>query len=412
LERYATSDEIRESYLVLVKVWHPDRFQEDESLKRQAGDKLAAINSAYQYLLKNQASRPKGTSATASGYGTPPAGTGSANTSYQRSPTPPQRTNARTATDIVTVAGGVLVLLLVAGAYVAKRPNKSVPAEIVDGPTYLSPENRPTTAPSDKPSTHKEDTADDRELHLVANLFGGGATSDGRTYSVALIAAYQGKIPPRTALFVQGVIVGKVGPRFISIRDEQDPQKTLLCGMTAEEFDDSSFLFQAGDRVQAYGIYALTASGIPALQDCRLASPTDHVVRPEGDHTTQAPLQAAATDAPPAPREPETDTTNDSATDTAVRRIGGNVSPPLVLFAPEPEFSEQARQQKVAGNVLVYLQVGPDGLPTHVRVLRGIGMGLDEKAVEAVRQYKFRPAMENGRPVTVEMNVEVNFQIF
>ena len=52
------------------------------------------------------------------------------------------------------------------------------------------------------------------------------------------------------------------------------------------------------------------------------------------------------------------------------------------------------------------------GLPTHVRVLRGLGMGLDEKAVEAVKQYRFRPSMENGKPVTVEMNIDVMFQIF
>ncbi len=95
-----------------------------------------------------------------------------------------------------------------------------------------------------------------------------------------------------------------------------------------------------------------------------------------------------------------------------LRRIGGGVSAPVVLFAPEPEFSEEARKAKVAGNVLVYLQVDATGHPTHVRVLKGIGLGLDEKAVEAVRQYKFKPAMENGHPVAVEMNVEVNFQIF
>jgi protein TonB len=95
-----------------------------------------------------------------------------------------------------------------------------------------------------------------------------------------------------------------------------------------------------------------------------------------------------------------------------VRRIGGGVSPPQVLFAPEPEFSEEARKAKVAGNVLVYLQVDTNGRPMNVRVLRGIGMGLDQKALEAVRQYKFKPAMENGHPVIVEMNVEVNFQIF
>ncbi len=95
-----------------------------------------------------------------------------------------------------------------------------------------------------------------------------------------------------------------------------------------------------------------------------------------------------------------------------IRKIGGGVSAPVVLFAPEPEFSEEARKAKVAGNVLVYLQVDASGHPTHVHVLRGIGLGLDEKAVEAVRQYKFKPAMENGHAVPVEMNVEVNFQIF
>jgi periplasmic protein TonB len=95
-----------------------------------------------------------------------------------------------------------------------------------------------------------------------------------------------------------------------------------------------------------------------------------------------------------------------------IRRIGGGVAAPIVLFAPEPEFSEEARKAKASGNVLVYLQVDTNGRPMHVRVLRGIGLGLDEKAVDAVSHYKFKPAMENGHPVAVEMQVEVNFQIF
>ena len=94
------------------------------------------------------------------------------------------------------------------------------------------------------------------------------------------------------------------------------------------------------------------------------------------------------------------------------KRIGGGVSAPQLIYQVEPEFSEEARKAKVAGNVLVNLWVDTNGLPSHVRVIRGVGMGLDEKAVEAVRQYKFRPAMENGKPVLVELNVEVNFQIF
>jgi protein TonB len=94
------------------------------------------------------------------------------------------------------------------------------------------------------------------------------------------------------------------------------------------------------------------------------------------------------------------------------RRIGGGVSAPQLIFSVEPEFSEEARKAKVAGNVLVNLWVDEKGLPQRVHVIRGVGMGLDEKAVAAVRQYKFKPAMENGKPVLVELNVEVNFQIF
>jgi len=94
------------------------------------------------------------------------------------------------------------------------------------------------------------------------------------------------------------------------------------------------------------------------------------------------------------------------------RRIGGGVSAPQLIFSVEPEFSEEARKAKVAGNVLVNLWVGTDGKPSHVHVIRGVGMGLDEKAKDAVMQYKFKPAMENGKPVLVELNVEVNFQIF
>jgi protein TonB len=94
------------------------------------------------------------------------------------------------------------------------------------------------------------------------------------------------------------------------------------------------------------------------------------------------------------------------------KRIGGGVSAPSVIYSVDPEFSEEARKAKFMGIVTVNLWVDEKGNPTHVRVLRGVGMGLDEKAVEAVKQYRFKPAMEGGKPVLVELNIEVNFQIF
>jgi len=58
------------------------------------------------------------------------------------------------------------------------------------------------------------------------------------------------------------------------------------------------------------------------------------------------------------------------------------------------------------------LIVNNAGIPLNVHVTKGVGMGLDEKAVEAVKQYRFKPAMQNGKPVAVFMNVEVNFEAF
>ena len=91
--------------------------------------------------------------------------------------------------------------------------------------------------------------------------------------------------------------------------------------------------------------------------------------------------------------------------------IGGGVSKPVVLYQVEPEFSEEARKAKFSGNVEVYLWVDTDGKPSHIQVVRGVGMGLDQKAVDAVRQYRFKPAMKDGKPVQVDLYVDVNFQI-
>jgi TonB family protein len=94
------------------------------------------------------------------------------------------------------------------------------------------------------------------------------------------------------------------------------------------------------------------------------------------------------------------------------KTIGGSVSAPVVLSAPAPEYSAEAKAANISGTVLVSLQVDEQGTPTHVRVVRGVGNGLDEKAVEAVERYHFKPAMENGKPVVVALNIEVQFKTF
>ena len=93
-------------------------------------------------------------------------------------------------------------------------------------------------------------------------------------------------------------------------------------------------------------------------------------------------------------------------------RVGGGVSAPRAIYAPDPEYSEEARKAKYQGTVLLWLVVGPDGRSRDVRVQRSLGMGLDEQAVEAVRQWRFAPALKDGHPVPVQIYVEVNFRLY
>ena len=93
-------------------------------------------------------------------------------------------------------------------------------------------------------------------------------------------------------------------------------------------------------------------------------------------------------------------------------RVGGGVSAPRGVYTPDPEYSEEARKAKYQGTCVLWLIVGPDGKPRDIRVARNLGMGLDEKAIEAVKNWRFEPAMKDGKPVAVQINVEVSFRLY
>jgi periplasmic protein TonB len=95
-----------------------------------------------------------------------------------------------------------------------------------------------------------------------------------------------------------------------------------------------------------------------------------------------------------------------------VFRVGGGVSAPRAIFAPDPEYSEEARKAKYQGTCVLWLVVGPDGRTRDIRVARTLGLGLDQQAIEAVKQWKFEPAMKDGKPVAVQVNVEVTFRLY
>ena len=94
-----------------------------------------------------------------------------------------------------------------------------------------------------------------------------------------------------------------------------------------------------------------------------------------------------------------------------VFRIGGDVSQPVVIYKIDPEYSEEARKAKYSGTVLLSVIIDDHGLTRDIHVIQPVGLGLDEKAIEAVQKWRFRPAMKGGRPVAVQANVEVNFRL-
>src|SRR5580693_5703162 len=93
-------------------------------------------------------------------------------------------------------------------------------------------------------------------------------------------------------------------------------------------------------------------------------------------------------------------------------RPGRGVTPPRPIYSPEPEFSEEARKAKYQGTCTLMIVVDTDGRPTNLRVVSSLGMGLDEKALETVRTWRFEPGQKDGHPVKVEMAVEVDFHLY
>jgi protein TonB len=91
--------------------------------------------------------------------------------------------------------------------------------------------------------------------------------------------------------------------------------------------------------------------------------------------------------------------------------VGGGVSAPQIIHSVEPEFTEEARRANYQGGVSIRLIVDSHGNPQDIRVTRHLGMGLDEMALAALKQYKFRPAMYQGHPVSVEIVIDVDFHL-
>lgn len=98
--------------------------------------------------------------------------------------------------------------------------------------------------------------------------------------------------------------------------------------------------------------------------------------------------------------------------DVRVYSPGSEVKQPRPISTPDPVYSEQARQAGFQGTLVLRMIIDKDGHPRDVRIARPLGLGLDDKAVEAVQGWQFKPAEREGEPVAVQMDVEVTFRLF
>ena len=92
-------------------------------------------------------------------------------------------------------------------------------------------------------------------------------------------------------------------------------------------------------------------------------------------------------------------------------KVGGGVTAPSLLYKVEPEYSEEARKAKYQGTVVLNVIVDASGKAINPQIIRSLGLGLDEKAVEAVKKWKFKPGYKDGKPVAVIAQIEVNFRL-
>jgi periplasmic protein TonB len=95
-----------------------------------------------------------------------------------------------------------------------------------------------------------------------------------------------------------------------------------------------------------------------------------------------------------------------------VYKVGGGISAPQAVSTPDPEYTQEARNAKTEGTCVLWMIVDQQGHPRDIRVVRGLGYGLDARAIEAVKQWRFQPALKDGQPVNVQISVEVGFHLY
>jgi len=179
-----------------------------------------------------------------------------------------------------------------------------------------------------------------------------------------------------------------------------DASGRIVEGLTAEDLvvmEDGTpqqvTNFESDNGFYILGYYSSKTGPDRAFHQLTVTYPKD----PAAKVRTRAGFFSGATQPPPAP--------------SAAAVPDPSVTAPAIIFKKNPEYSEEARKAKYQGIVVLEVEVDTSGLPSNIRVVRSLGLGLDEKAIEAVKQWRFRPGRKNGYPVAATTQVSVDFRL-
>ena len=178
------------------------------------------------------------------------------------------------------------------------------------------------------------------------------------------------------------------------------PHLTQRVGLIVNE-EPMSKLRVSVSLTAILGFFALAVQ--LALSSCSLQTP-----QPDETSDTELRIQL---ETPAKELRIQVDKTSDTVLRIKVYRASDEgVRAPRLIHKVEPDYTDPARDAKTEGKVVLAIEVGPDGKAHNIQVIRSLDQGLDQNAIEAVRQWKFVPGMKDGEPVTVRANVEVNYR--
>ena len=187
----------------------------------------------------------------------------------------------------------------------------------------------------------------------------------------------------------------------LAIQDPQSPDAANTMTIYAQ-------LLKKQDRPEEAADMTARAD---AVRKAAIQRPIKAVLQEAAERAAQFRSQSASNQATGTHDSAVSAATPNAVAQNGVYKIGGDVSQPQLLKKGEPEYSELARVAQFQGSVGLSIVVGTDGVPSNIQVVKPLGFGLDEKAVEAVSKWQFAPGTKAGQPVPVFATIEVNFRL-